>query len=414
MLRLVLAVGAGLAPLAGPILKRRLTRGKEDPARWREKLGEATVPRPDGPLIWAHGVGVGEVMALRGLIESLSSRRPDLNFLVTSSARSSADVISHNLPPRTVHQYLPLDFPAPVTAFLDHWRPDLAVWSDQEVWPRLAVTCARRGIAQALVAARITPASARAKARFGNAYGDLYRVLDLRHAQDAQTADHLHNLMGDDTPVAITGSLKAAAAPLADDAAARDAVVAASGRPIWVAASAHPADISVALDAQRLALDAGGPKPLLIIVPRTLEDWAKVETRARAKDMVSLRRSTGALPTPDTDVYIADTFGELGLWYRAGFAALIGGTFDGVEGHNPWEAVAVGCPVLHGPRTRNFATDFAQLNGAVRPVPTSEDIVTALTDPALPAMAARATDIRATAANGLAQITDDLMGLLNR
>ena len=129
MLRLVLAAGAVLSPLAGPILRRRLKRGKEDETRWVEKLGQATVTRPDGPLVWMHGVGVGEVMALRGLIDTLLAQRPDLNFLVTSSARSSANVFSHNMPPRTQHQYLPLDFPAPVKAFLDHWQPDLAVWS---------------------------------------------------------------------------------------------------------------------------------------------------------------------------------------------------------------------------------------------------------------------------------------------
>ncbi|MEL6959967.1 MAG: glycosyltransferase N-terminal domain-containing protein, partial [Pseudomonadota bacterium] len=195
MLRLVLGAGAVLSPLARPLLNRRLKRGKEEPARIEEKLGRPSAERPDGPLVWLHGVGVGEVMALRGLIVALSGARPDLFFLLTSSARSSAQVIDANLPPRTIHQYLPLDLPGPVGAFLDHWRPDLAVWSDQEVWPRLAVSAAQRGIPQAYVAARITDASAAARARFGRAYGDLYRLMDLRLAQDEGTASHLSSLM---------------------------------------------------------------------------------------------------------------------------------------------------------------------------------------------------------------------------
>ena len=208
MLRLVLGVGRILSPFARPVLKRRLAKGKEDPDRWLEKLGQASLPRPDGPLVWLHGVGVGEVMALRGLIESLAAARPDLQFLVTSSARSSGEVFANNLPAKTRHQYLPLDLPKPVAAFLDHWKPDLAVWSDQEIWPRLAVTSARRAIPQAYIAARITEKSAKAKARFGAAYGDLYRLLDLRHAQDEDTATHLRELMGDDSKVQVTGSLK--------------------------------------------------------------------------------------------------------------------------------------------------------------------------------------------------------------
>lgn len=413
MLHMVLAMGAILSPLAKPLLKRRLKRGKEDPARWREKLGEPTLPRPDGPLIWMHGVGVGEVMALRGLIETLSAQRPHLNFLVTSSARSSGDVFARNLPPRTQHQYLPLDLPTPVGMFLDHWRPDVAVWSDQEIWPRFAVTCARRGIAQALVAARITASSGRAKQRFGAAYGDLYRLLDVRHAQDDQTTEQLRNLMGDDTPVEITGSLKTAAAQLADDDPARQAVVAACARPIWVAASAHKADIDIALNAAKA--DGDGAH-LLIIAPRELSTVEHIETACRNLGLSFVRRSTGELPNSTTNVYIADTFGELGLWYRASFAALIGGTFDAVEGHNPWEAVALGCPVLHGPRTRNFATDFSQLQGGngARLVENSDDIIAALASGDLTAMANRAAAIRNRSAFGLDQITADLLGLMDR
>ena len=416
MLRLVLAAGAVLSPLAGPILRRRLKRGKEDETRWVEKLGQATADRPDGPLIWMHGVGVGEVMALRGLIDTLMAQRSDLNFLVTSSARSSANVFAHNMPPRTQHQYLPLDFPAPVKAFLDHWQPELAVWSDQEVWPRLAVACARRAIPQALVAARITPASGRAKARFGAAYGDLYRLLDVRHAQDAATADQLRMLMGDEAVVQVTGSLKAAAAPLTDDEAARDAVVQASGRPIWVAASAHPADIDVAVAAHHYCATEDGAKRMLIVAPRNLGDAERVETACLELGLNCARRSADGMPNGDTEVYIADTFGELGLWYRAAFAALIGGTFDSVEGHNPWEAVAVGCPVLHGPHIKNFTNDFQQLNGAnaVRAVEGVSDIVAALNDTTLPEIATRATAVRDRAAKGLSVIADDLLGQLPR
>lgn len=405
MLRLVLAVGAVLSPMARPLLKRRLVRGKEDPDRWLEKLGQTQAVRPFGPLVWLHGVGVGEVMALRGLIAGLSATRPDLHFLVTSSARSSGEVFARNLPPRTQHQYLPLDFPAPVAAFLDHWHPDLAVWSDQEVWPRLAVVTARRGVAQALVAARITGASMSAKARFGSAYGDLYRLLDLRHTQDDATATHLRDLMADETPVTVTGSLKAAAAPLVDDPSL-GAQIEALNRPVWVAASAHRADIDIVLGT---AFDG-----LLIIAPRDLNDADYIATACRTLSLSCVKRSANQMPDATTQVFIADSFGELGTWYRVAFAALIGGTFDDTQGHNPWEAVALNCAVLHGPNTRNFAKDFADLaaHDAARLVTTPDALADALTDAGLPDMAARASDVRARAADGMAQTTDALLALL--
>ncbi|MCF2905265.1 3-deoxy-D-manno-octulosonic acid transferase [Octadecabacter sp. CECT 8868] len=423
MLRLVLGVGWLLAPFARPLLKRRLAKGKEDPARWSEKLGEATMARPDGPLVWMHGVGVGEVMALRGLIDQLAETRPDLQFLVTSSARSSGEVFAKNLPANTRHQYLPLDLPKPVNDFLDHWKPDLAIWSDQEIWPRMAVTCARRGIPQAYVAARITKASAKAKSRFGSAYGDLFRLLDTRHAQDAGTAAHMAALMADDTPVKVSGSLKAAGAALVDDPAARAAFEAAVGRrSVWVAASAHPADIERVLEVQYDVRREGGKDWLLVIAPRRLEDAALVENGCRDFHLSFCHRSHGVLPDETTDVYIADTFSELGLWYRSSFVTLIGGTFEPINGHNPWEAVALDCPVLHGPYVENFRADFSILDEANAAVEIGRygsdigedvgDMISVLNSFDLAGYAKRAHAVRSVATDGLTQIVADLLGLL--
>ena len=416
MLRLVLAMGAVLSPLAGPVLNRRLKRGKEDPARVGEKLGNPSAERPAGPLIWLHGVGVGEVMALRGLIERLSLERPDLNFLVTSSARSSAQVIDANLPPRTVHQYLPLDFPGPVTRFLDHWHPDLAVWSDQEVWPRLAVECHRRGIPQAYVAARITGDSAKARARFGAAYGDLYGLMDVIHAQDDRTVANLGCMMGDDRGVTVSGSLKAAGAPLTFDP---DTTVAfqtlGQSRRLWLLASSHPVEETVALDAH-VDILAADPNALLIIAPRDINRAADIAESAKSKGLQAQLRSQEPAPDDATQVYIADSYGELGNWYRAAPIALIGGTFDAIEGHNPWEAVTLGAAVLHGPRTANFALDYETLDQANAALPVSDAAAVAravLSDETLN-MRYAATEMKAQMSRGVSQITADLVGLLDR
>jgi len=405
MLRATLAAGHLLQPLAGPLLRRRLARGKEDPDRWREKLGQASAARPEGPLVWLHGVGVGEVMALTGLIDALTEARPGLQVLVTSSARTSAHVFARTARARVIHQFLPLDLPGPVRRFLDHWRPDLAVWSDQDLWPRLIVQAARRGVPQAWVNARMNARAVRARTRFGAAFAELYGRLAVIQAQDAASAGHIRTL-APTAEVSVTGSLKSAAPPLGCDPQARAALAPAlAGRKVWLAASSHPQDEAVALAAQDI-LHRADPAWLLIVAPRDVGRGADI---AKAP-----RRSAGALPGPGDASYIADTMGEMGLWYGLARAALIGGSFGPVEGHNPWEAVALDCPVLHGPRTANFAPDYAALQAgdASRTITDAADLARALQDDLAP-MAARAAQVRARGHAGLAAAREACLTLLD-
>lgn len=398
---------------AGPShLRKRLARGREDPARWREKLGVAGVARPDGPLIWLHAVGIGEVMALRGLIGAVAALRPDLNFLITSSARSSAEVVGANLPPRTVHQYLPLDAPAYLARFLDHWRPDLSVWAEQDLWPGAVVATHRRGIPLALVNARMNDRAFQSRRRVRGLYGDLLARFALVTAQDDGTARHLAALCPGLAP-RVSGSLKSAAPPLACDRAELARLRGAlRGRRVWLAASTHPEDEAVALAAQAM-LAAGDPARLLILAPRDPVRRAAIAAAVAAQGMALATRSAGELPGPGHQVYLADTFGELGLWYRLAPVALVGGSFGPVEGHNPWEPAALGAAILHGPHVANFAADYAVLDGdgAARLVGAG-DLAAAIGARDLPAMAARAKVLSDRGQGGLAPLAADLLALM--
>jgi 3-deoxy-D-manno-octulosonic-acid transferase len=361
-LRLYGWAARGLGLVAPLLLKRRLRRGKEDPARWREKLAEPSAPRPDGTLIWLHAVGLGEVMALRGLIVELSARRPDVSFLVTSTARSSAAVVAANLPPRTKHQFLPLDAPRFIQRFLDHWRPDLSIWSEQDLWPNFVREIHQRGIPIALVNARMNTAAGQSRARAGRLYADLYARFALIAAQDDQSARALEAL-GAPGPVLRHASLKVAAPPLSADAERLDTFRTALGdRPRWCLASSHPEDEALALEALR-ALRKAGDTALLIVAPRRIERGAEIVRAAKAQGFRAALRSVGD-NAEGCDVYVADSFGEMGLWYRLCNRVLMGGTFGPVEGHNPWEPARLGAAVLHGPRVANFAADYAALDGA--------------------------------------------------
>lgn len=393
-----------LIPLAAPrLLARRLAKGKELPDRWREKLGEPSLPRPDGTLIWVHAVGLGEVLALRGLIGAMAGQS-DANFLVTSTTRGSAEVLASNLPPRTRHQFLPLDAPAYLARFLDHWRPDLSIWAEQDLWPGAVHAADARGIPLALVNARMNAEAYARRRRWAGLYADLFARFRLITAQDDATARHLQGLGA--KGVSVSTSLKTAAPPLAADpqalARARETLV--GQRPVLLASSHHE-DEFVTLAAFR----ALRHRPLLVIAPRDPSRGAEIAARVVEHGMTASLRSAGQGPV--ADVWIVDTLGEMGLWYRLCPVTIIGGTFGPTEGHNPWEPAALGAAILHGPRTGNFADDFSALHQAAAARLVMPDSLAAALTEDHAEMAARAQALSQSAQGSLAPLAAELLAL---
>jgi 3-deoxy-D-manno-octulosonic-acid transferase len=406
--RVCLLATRAIPLLALPVLWRRLARGKEDPDRWREKLGVPGLPRPEGRLIWLHAVGLGEVMALRGLIAALADLAPDVEFLVTSSSRGSARVFGAALPDRCRHQFLPLDAPGYLARFLDHWRPDLSVWSEQDLWPGAVIATARRGIPLALVNARMNTDALKRRQRWRGLYVDLFARFGLIVAQDPESAAHMAALGA--TGVRVTGAFKAAAPPLTADPVALEQVRAAlAGRLPLLLASSHAEDEAVALQALRQI--AGDPRQaLLLIAPRGQLRGAEIAEKAESLGLTTARRSAGQGPG-GADVWIVDTLGEMGLWYRLCPVSLIGGTFGPTEGHNPWEPAALGSAILHGPRVANFAADYATLDaaGAARLVNADTLAAAFLSD--LAPVAAKAQNLSCAAKGSLAPLAAELLAL---
>ncbi|SMP30147.1 3-deoxy-D-manno-octulosonic acid transferase [Shimia sagamensis] len=358
-LRSYLMLRPVLQPVMRAVVARRVAKGKDDPARAQEKLGQAGVARPEGTLIWLHAVGLGEVLALRPLLRAMGELMPEAHFLVTSTARSSAQVLGANLPPRVIHQFLPLDGPRYVARFLDHWQPDLSIWSEQDLWPGAIVDTARRGIPLAYINARITQAGFERRHKVRAGFKDLMQMFALVAAQEPTSAGFLRQLGVADPQV--MPSLKPAAAPLNVNAASlgdmRDFL---AGRCTWVVASSHAPDEAVAIAAHKDVL-VSDPNAVMIIAPRAPDRGADICKTLMEAGLGFAQRSRGQSLEMDHQVYVADTLGELGLWYRLAQVALIGGSFGDTEGHNPWEAIAVGCPVMCGPNTANFAQDYLQL-----------------------------------------------------
>jgi 3-deoxy-D-manno-octulosonic-acid transferase len=355
-----LRLAGALAPVWRWGLQRRLARGKETVASIQQKLSLQMPPRPVGPLVWGHAVGVGESMALAGLFHRLGEQRPDLHFLITTTARTSGDALQRQgLPPRCQHQFAPVDTPEATASFMAHWQPRLALWCEMDLWPALIKAADDQGVPRVLVNARLSEQSLR-KRRWGRW---IYQVLlpgfvDL-FVQNAETARGLTALGARPERITVSGTIKTLSPPLGHDPTELARWQRALGpRPIWLLASSHPGEETLALRAHEI-LRQQEPDALLIIAPRVPTRGAEVSALCPTG---TPQRSRGESLPSEMPVYLADTIGELGLWYRLAPVALVGGSLAEVGGHNPHEPLALGCAVLHGPKVWNFSESYAALD----------------------------------------------------
>ena len=341
-------LGHALMPLAPFWLRHRRRRGKEDPDRMSERTGVTDVKRPEGRLVWVHGASVGESLAALPLIEALMA--DGFHVLVTSGTVASAAMLARRLPAPNngkvaIHQYVPLDLPKAVARFLDHWRPEAGLFVESDLWPNLIGAARARGVKLALINARLSESSADGWRRAPRTAAVLLSAFDLCLAQDEEIADRFRAMGA--LHVTVVGSLKADAPPLAADEAALARLRAEIGtRPLLLAAQTHPGEDETVLPAHD-ALRGAFPDLLTIIVPRHVGRGQDIAMLCGPRP--SARRALHQPITALTAVYIADTMGELGLFYRLAPFCFLGGTLVPMGGHNPLEPAALGCAVLAGP-----------------------------------------------------------------
>ncbi len=340
-------------PFAVAYLAQRRKRGKEDPIRFAERRGLASRSRPLGPLVWIHAASVGEATAIVGLVERLLDLRPEIEVLVTTGTLTSARLLEKRLPARSRHQFVPADLPQWITRFLDHWRPNLALWVELELWPNLVLSTHARGIPMVLVNARLSARSYRRWRHWPGLIGPVLGAFDLCLSQDEHQAQHFRSL---GAPQAATvGDLKAAAAVLPFDSSELLRLRRRLGsRPLWLAASTHAGEEEIAARVHHLVA-ANHPGLLTIIVPRHPARGDDIGAMLAFAGLRIARRARGEPVNSETDVYLADTMGDLGLFYRLAEIAFIGGSLVSKGGHNPFEAARLDCAVLHGPDMSNCA-----------------------------------------------------------
>jgi 3-deoxy-D-manno-octulosonic-acid transferase len=376
---LTLRAYGGLTSLLGPaaplLARSRLKRGKEDPERIQERRGFATEERPPGRLIWLHGASVGELLSIIPLVERLQAR--GVTVLVTTVTRTAAALAARRLPPGAIHQFMPWDVPAFIERFLNHWRPDLAIFAESELWPNLILRTTARGTPLIQVNGRMSERSFRGWQRVPRSIKALFSRFELCLMQTVDDARRVEALGA--PRVSTTGNLKFdVPAPEAEPGAAMALAGAIGRRPVFLAASTHEGEDEIVLDAHRMMAPRLS-NLLTIVAPRHPERGEAIAALAQAAGLQACRRSLGELPGQRHAVYVADTLGEMGLFYRAAPVAFLGGSLIRHGGQNPIEPAKLGAAILHGPHVFNFAAVYAALaeNQAARQVSGAQDLAEA-------------------------------------
>ena len=337
------------------VLKRRLKRGKEHPKRYPERMGQFTKKRPQGALIWLHGASVGESLSILPIVSRILTEYPNTHILVTTGTVTSAKLMEERLPKQAFHQFIPMDSPLWCQNFLDHWQPDAVIWLESDFWPNLLMEMKRRDIPAVLVNARMSERSFR-RWKLGGA-GFLRHILTGFHFCLAQNEAEQKRLQyfGHQN-VFVTSNLKYASDPLPVNKNAKTKLQKIIGaRPVWQFASTHPGEERLAAQIHQNL--SGKIKGLLtVIIPRHLDRGEDVYKEIANMGLKAVRRSENQDMTPDVDIYIADTIGEMGLFFDTIDLVVMGGSFVPHGGHNPIEPAQFGCAVMYGPHMFNFKT----------------------------------------------------------
>lgn len=352
----VMRVAEPLAPL---VINWRARDGKEDLTRRHERLGRPVIARPPGRLVWVHAASVGETNAVLPLIDAIRSARPDVRFLLTTGTKTSAGLAARRLGPNDIHQYVPFDGPNFVGRFMAHWRPDLGIFTESDIWPNLIFAASKQGVPLALVNGRLSPRSYKRWFKNRAVSRPLFNRFAVVLAQTEKLGRWFRDIGA--RRVEGVGNLKVDAPPLPVDAAALAVLREALGpRRRMIASCTHDGEDEIMADAH-VVLRGSFPDFCTIIAPRHPERGSAIVAMLQARGLTVAQRSKGELPTASTEVYVADTIGELGTLYSLAPVAFLGKSLVGSGGQNPIEAMRFGTAVLTGPATGNFNETYAML-----------------------------------------------------
>lgn len=377
---MVIGIYKVLITLAFPFLKltyirKRKKAKKEHSTRFNERLGNYKTPRPEGKLYWLHGASVGESVSMLPLIDKLLRENPDLSILVTTGTLTSAEIMAKRLPKRAFHQFIPFDVPAFAQKLIKHFKPDAVLWFESEFWPSLLSEVKKAKIPLILVNGRISDKSFETWKKFKFVSKEILSCFSLCLGQSEQDKNRLI-LLGA-PKVACVGNLKFAGMPLPVDQNKLNVLKQQIGeRKVFLLSSTHNDE------EERFALYLPWLKEniqnvLTIVAPRHPNRGDDITRMYRCRNFNVAQRSREEDITPETDIYVADTIGEMGLWYALSAVSFVGGSIISHGGQNFMEAARDKNAVIVGPNMQNFAEimNRARFDDAVWQVNSAEDVV---------------------------------------
>ena len=358
---------AGIAayPAISALISVRAARGKEERARKSERYGYPSAPRPEGPLVWIHAASVGETNAVVPLIREIGRR--GITVLLTTGTVTSAGIARARLGQEIVHQYVPLDLKPVLDRFLDYWQPDLALFAESEIWPATIMALGNRHIPQILVNARMSDRSFKRWASVTAISSALFENLALVIAQSDLDANRYQELGA--LPVLVSGNLKAESGLEDADPETLETLRRNIGtRPTWAAISTFDGEELAAAFVHRTLksrLDL-----LTLVVPRHPERADTIEAALVEQGLKVARKSRQDTVTPETDIFLGDSIGEMSLYLQLTEIAFVGRSLKAEGGQNPLEPAMMGCAVLSGGHVGNFRESYQMLarNGSARMV----------------------------------------------
>ena len=313
-------------------VNKRKQIGKEDVNRFNERVGRPIKERPEGKLFWLHGASVGESVSMLPLINKILETYPDAHVMVTTGTVTSADVMQKRLPERAFHQFIPIDNPVFTNRFVKHWHPDVALWFESEFWPAVLSSIKRRNIPLILINGRISNKTFKRWQQFDFVCKELLSCFSLCLGQSEEDAYSLRVLGAPET--VCLGNLKYAGLPLPIDEKSREDMLKQIGkRPFWLASSTHE-DEEVRLAKLHKRLKEKFPDLLWIIAPRHPNRGEQIVEDIQKFGLSAALRSKQEKITPETDVYVANTIGEMALWYDLAKIVFIGGSLIPHGGQN--------------------------------------------------------------------------------
>lgn len=355
-------------------INKRKENGKEDVKRFNERIGRPSMKRPEGKLVWLHGASVGESVSMLPLIQRILDTYPDAHVMVTTGTVTSADVMQKRLPDRAFHQFIPIDNPIFTTRFVKHWQPDVALWFESELWPAVLSSIKRKNIPLILINGRISNKSFKRWLQFDFISKELLSCFSLCLGQSEEDAYRLHVLGAQNTM--CLGNLKYAGLPLPIDEEKRAEFVKQAGkRRMWLASATHD-DEEVRIAKVHKRMKEKFPDLLTVIAPRHPQRGEDIQEKINNLGLKTALRSKNEKITPQTDIYIANTIGEMGIWYDVINIVFIGGSLIPHGGQNFMEPSRVRDAVVVGPHMHNFtdAMNRAKKADAVIQVTDTEEL----------------------------------------